>query len=73
MHHPLYYLIVAIIDIFIAFIPAMIAKRKGHSFIGYFIFSLFFFLIALIVALVVSDKNAPPAGSAPTPPPVAEN
>jgi hypothetical protein len=27
----------------IAFWPARVAARKGHSFLGYFIFSLFFF------------------------------
>ena len=32
-----------IIWIAIAFWPARVAARKGHSFIGYFVFSLFFF------------------------------
>ena len=32
-----------LIWIAIAFWPARVAGRKGHSFIGYFIFSLFFF------------------------------
>jgi hypothetical protein len=36
----------------------VLAARKGHSFIGYFIFSLIFFPLALIVAYVVSDKTA---------------
>ena len=40
----------------IAFWPARVAARKGHSFFGYFIFSLIFFPAALIVAYVVSDK-----------------
>ena len=44
--------------ILIAFWPARVAARKGHSFAGYFIFSLFFFPLALIVAYVVSDKAA---------------
>jgi hypothetical protein len=44
--------------ILIAFWPARVAARKGHSFAGYFIFSLFFFPLALIVAYVVSDKTA---------------
>ena len=43
--------------ILIAFWPARVAARKGHSFSGYFIFSLFFFPAALIVAYVVSDKT----------------
>ena len=32
-----------VIWIAVAFWPARVARRKGHSFIGYFIFSLFFF------------------------------
>jgi hypothetical protein len=43
----------------IAFWPARVAARKGHSFIGYFIFSLVFFPAALIVAYMVSDRTAP--------------
>ena len=42
----------------IAFWPARVAGRKGHSFIGYFVFSLVFFPAALIVAYMVSDKSA---------------
>ena len=43
----------------IAFWPARVAGRKGHSFIGYFIFSLIFFPAALIVAYMVSDNTRP--------------
>jgi hypothetical protein len=46
-----------IIWILLAFWPARVAGRKGHSFIGYFIFSLFFFPLALIVAYVVKDRR----------------
>ena len=41
----------------IAFWPARVASRKGHSFIGYFIFSLFFFPAAVIVAYLVGDRT----------------
>ena len=41
----------------IAFWPARVAARKGHSFVGYFLFSLVFFPAALIVAYVVSDRS----------------
>jgi hypothetical protein len=51
--------ILAIIWVAVAFWPARVAARKGHSFLGYFIFSLFFFPAALIVAYVVRDKRAP--------------
>ena len=46
-----------IIWIAIAFWPARVAARKGHSFIGYFIFSLFFFPAALIVAYLVPYRT----------------
>jgi uncharacterized membrane protein YhdT len=47
----------AIIWIAIAFWPARVARRKGHSFIGYFILSLLFFPLALILAYVVKDRR----------------
>jgi hypothetical protein len=47
-----------IVWIAIAFWPARVAGRKGHSFVGYFIFSLFFFPLALIMAYVVQDRRA---------------
>jgi hypothetical protein len=46
-----------IIWIAIAFWPARVAGRKGHSFIGYFILSLFFFPLAIIMAYVVQDRS----------------
>ena len=48
-----------IIWIAIAFWPARVARHKGHSFIGYFIFSLFFFPLALITAYLVHDRRQP--------------
>jgi uncharacterized membrane protein SirB2 len=47
-----------IIWIAIAFWPARVAARKGHSFIGYFLLSLVFFPLALIMAYVVQDRLA---------------
>jgi hypothetical protein len=35
-----------------------VAARKGHSFFGYFLFSLIFFPAALIAAYLVSDRTA---------------
>ena len=46
-----------IIWILLAFWPARVAGRKGHSFFGYFILSLFFFPLALILAYVVKDRR----------------
>jgi hypothetical protein len=43
----------------LAFWPARVASRKGHSWLLFFIFSLFFFFPALIVAYLVQDRNRP--------------
>ena len=56
----LLWILLVIIWIAIAFWPARVAGRKGHSFIGYFIFSLFFLPAALIVAYLVPDCTLPP-------------
>lgn len=48
-----------IIWVAIAFWPARVARRKGHSFILYFIFSLIFFPLALLTAYLVRDRRAP--------------
>ena len=49
--------LVVLIWVLIAFWPARVAGRKGHSFLGYFILSLFFFPLALIMAYVVQDRT----------------
>jgi hypothetical protein len=46
-----------ILWIAIAFWPARVARRKGHSFFLFFIFSLFFFPLALLVAYLVGDRR----------------
>jgi hypothetical protein len=46
-----------IIWIAIAFWPARVAARKGHSFLGFFILSLIFFPLSLILAYVVQDRT----------------
>ncbi len=53
----LWSILALIIWVAIAFWPARVAGRKGHSFIGFFIFSLFFFPAAIIVAYVVKDRR----------------
>ncbi len=52
------WILCAVIWIAIAFWPARVAGRKGHSFIGYFIFSVIFFPAALIVAYLVPPRVA---------------
>jgi len=51
------WVLAVIIWVLIAFWPARVAGRKGHSFIGFFIFSLVFFPAALIVAYLVRDRR----------------
>ncbi|RPH33172.1 MAG: hypothetical protein EHM90_06485 [Chloroflexi bacterium] len=46
-----------VIWVAIAFWPARVADRKGHSFFGYFLLSLLFFPLALIMAYMVSDRT----------------
>ena len=52
-----WWLLVILIWIAIAFWPARVAGRKGHSFVLFFIFSLFFFPLALITAYLVRDRR----------------
>ena len=52
-------IVFVIIWVAIAFWPARVARRKGHSFILYFIFSLIFFPLALLTAYLVRDRRAP--------------
>ena len=56
----IWWFLFAVVWIAIAFWPARVAGRKGHSFIGYFIFSLFFFPAAVIVAYLVQDRTLVP-------------
>ena len=51
------WLAVLIIWVALAFWPARVAGRKGHSFLGFFVFSLVFFPAALIVAYVIQDRT----------------
>jgi hypothetical protein len=53
------WIIAVAIWIAIAFWPARVADRKGHSFFGYFLLSLLFFPLALIMAYMVGDRTAP--------------
>ena len=55
----LWSILALVVWIAIAFWPARVAGRKGHSFLGFFIFSLVFFPAALIVAYMVNDRAQP--------------
>ena len=56
----LWWILIAVVWIAIAFWPARVAGRKGHSFIGYFVFSLIIFPVALIAAYMVGDRALVP-------------
>ena len=51
------WILIAVIWIALAFWPARVAGRKGHSFFGYFILSLIFFPLAVILAYAVEDRT----------------
>ena len=57
--------VLAIIWICVAFWPARVAGRKGHSFLGYFLVSLFFWPITLIVAYASENRTVAVGGPAP--------
>ena len=50
----IYWLVASLIWLAIAFWPARVAARKGHSFFGFFILSLFFFPLSLLIAYLIS-------------------
>ena len=50
-------IIVAIVSYLILSIPARIASNKGYSYLGFLLFGIFCFPAALIVALIIDDKN----------------
>jgi hypothetical protein len=55
------WILVGIICLFVlvalAFWPARVARRKGHSWLLFFVFSLFLFFPALILAYLVRDRR----------------
>lgn len=59
--HTSYVMVGILLWIILALWPAFMAKRKGYSFILFFILAIFIsWLLALIVALVLHDKNETP-------------
>ena len=56
-HGPFWTIVWVIVWVTIAFSPARVAARKGHSFILFFLFSLVFFPAALIVAYLVRNRR----------------
>ena len=55
----LFYIIFLLVILFVILpIPARIASKKGYSYIGFLFFAIFFYPIALVVALLIDDKNS---------------
>jgi hypothetical protein len=50
-------LFLLLILVLLAFWPARVARRKGHSWLLFFIFSLFLFFPALIVAYLLPNRR----------------
>lgn len=59
--------IAVIVWVMLAFWPARVADRKGHSFLGFFLFSVIFWPAALIVAYLVEDRTLVVVESRPAP------
>jgi hypothetical protein len=51
------WIVFALIWVAIAFWPARVAGRKGHSFFGFFLLSLLFFPLAVILAYMADDRT----------------
>jgi hypothetical protein len=49
--------LLVILWVALAFLPANIARSKGHSFWGWFLVSLFFWWITLFVTLFMNDNT----------------
>ena len=50
-------ILIIVLAYMILAIPAYIARNKGYSFLGFLIFSIVCFPAALIVSLILDDKN----------------
>lgn len=53
----MWYLLGLILWVIVAFLPAILAHRKGYSFILFFLISLPFWWITLFVTLFLKDKT----------------
>jgi len=51
------WVVFAIIWIALAFWPARVAARKGHSFFGFFVLSLILFPLSLVLAYMADDRT----------------
>lgn len=58
---------VIILALALAVIPARIAAGKGYSYWGFYAFGVFFFVVALVVALLMKDNGEGEGAKGPTP------
>jgi ABC-type dipeptide/oligopeptide/nickel transport system permease component len=58
-----FWILGVIIWVAMAFWPASVASRKGHSFLGYFLLSVPFWWITLFIAYFGLKDNSSPAAS----------
>jgi hypothetical protein len=56
-----WFTLIVVLWVALAFLPANIARSKGHSFWGWFLISLFFWWITLFVTFFMDDKTHPTA------------
>lgn len=49
---------ILIVVVFLGLIPAVIASRKGHTFVGWWIFGALILIVALPAALMAKDIRA---------------
>lgn len=49
---------IVILLVFLGLIPAAIASRKGHAFVGWWIFGVLILIVALPAALMAKDVRA---------------
>ena len=49
--------LIVVLVVMVAFWPARVAHRKGHSFFLFFLLSLVFFPLALVLAYVIDDRS----------------
>ena len=56
----MWYILGIILWVIFAFWPAIVARRKGYSFVLFFLLSIFLFVIALILALMLKDRTKTP-------------
>ena len=51
------WVVFAAIWIALAFWPARVAGRKGHSFFGFFVLSVIFFPLSLVLSYMADDRT----------------